>query len=167
MRDMDSSPAAHSSRPLLIAVAGALAAAGYGALKAAWAAGSSIGVNGTPPWEAGTGAWADLPAAARFFALEGTVILAAIAAALLFALVKPPADARRRRVLRVLAMLGALVMLAPGVTGTLNVLAAAAGIVTDEGEMELWVFGWVYGCFTVLGLALAAMAWLTRGQART
>jgi hypothetical protein len=149
---------------LQLALAGGLAAAGYGALKLAWAAGSGIGSNGPPPWETGAGAFGGMSSFERFLAFEGTALLAFLAAGILAALVKPPAQAITRRVLRILAWAGAAVMLVPGVWGSVTVSGALLGMGNAEEPLELWVFGFVYGCFLVLGLAFAGLAWLTRSD---
>jgi hypothetical protein len=148
----------------LLALAGGLAATGYGALKLAWAAGSDIGSNGPPPWDTGVGAFGGMSRLERFLAFEGTALLAFLAAAILVALVKPPAHAMTRRVLRSLAWAGAVVMLVPGVWGSVTVCGALVGIGKADEPLALWVFGFVYGSFLVLGLAFAGMAWLTRSD---
>jgi hypothetical protein len=152
-------------RRLLVALAGCLAAAGYGALKLAWGLDSTIGFDGPPPWKTGEGAWGRMSRFETFLALEGTALLALLAAAILLALLRLWRRALPRRLLRALAWLGAAVMLVPGVLGTASVVAVLIGLNEKNDPLDLWVFALVYGCFLVLGASLAAMAWMTRTRA--
>ncbi len=163
--DMPEGPGSrvHVRSRWLLALAGGLAAMGYGALKLAWAAGSDIGSNGAPPWETGAGAFGGMSSLERFLAFEGTAVLAFLATGILAALVKPPAHPLALRVLRILAWAGAAVMLVPAVWGLVTVSGVLVGLRKAEEPLEPWVFGFVYGCFLILGLAFAGMAWLTRG----
>lgn len=142
------------ARPLATATAlvGCVAALGYGALKLSWAFGGTIGFRGAPPWETGAGAWGEISDLGRLLALEGTALLAVLAAAILLALVRPWGAALPQRALRALAWLGCLIMGANGLVGSGMVLAEAVGL-TDrhEDELALGVYGFVYGCFLVLG----------------
>ncbi len=153
------------ARPLATwtALAGCAAALGYGALKLSWALGGTIGFQGPPPWQTGAGAWGEMSGLAHFLALEGTVLLAGLAAAILLALVRPWARPLPRRALRALAWLGGLVMGGVGLVASVMVVAEATGL-TDRHDdvLALGVFGFVYGCFLVLGVAFGATAWLTR-----
>lgn len=132
------------------AAAGALAALGYGALKAIWALGGTLGVNGTPPWVE------DMPGWQHFLAFWGTVILAVAAAALVAALVSP--WGRSRRPLRALAWLGAVLLTPVGLIGTAQSVAGIEG----DPTLSPAVYAFVYGSFLTLGLAFASTAWLTR-----
>jgi len=141
------------------AYAGSAGALGYAMLKLSWSFGGSIGVHGTPAW--------DRPGAPdgvlHFLAFEGTVVLAILAAGILLALVKPW-GCRVRRPVRRLAWLGAALMLPVGLVGLATTIAEWIGLSApgDDGGLALGVFGFVYGCFLVLGVAFAATAWLTR-----
>ncbi len=152
-------------RPLATwtALAGCAAALGYGALKLSWAFGGTVGFRDTPPWQTNTGAWGEMLPMERFLALEGTALLAVLAAAILLALVRPWGAVLPRRTVRGLAWLGCLVMGANGLVGTGMVLAEAVGlIVSRDDTLALGVYAFVYGCFLVLGAAFGATAWLTR-----
>jgi hypothetical protein len=102
----------------------------------------------------------------------GTVALAALAAGILLALVWGWGGNGARRVLRVLAWTGCVVMTTVGLIGTGEVVACAAGrfdmSVDEPGDLAPWVYGYVYGSFLVLGLSFGATACATRpSQAAT
>jgi len=107
------------SRPAagVTAAAGAAAAVTYGAIKANWAFGGTLGLRGAPPWETGEGGWAGAGGAVRFLAFEGTVVLAAAAVALLLALVSPWGRRLPRRPLAAAAWLGCAAVGEPGSAG--------------------------------------------------
>ncbi len=139
---------------------GVAAALGYATLKAVWGAGGTVGVNGTPVWQD------ELSSVKWMLASWGTVALAALAAGILLALVQGWGHALPRRVLRVLAWTGCVVMTTVGLIGTGEVLAYAVGLlnmsVDEPGDLAPAVYGYVYGSFLVLGVAFGLTAWATR-----
>jgi hypothetical protein len=155
----------HSRAATAAAVAGAAAALAYGALKAVWAVGGTLGVRHTPPWVDGMPGWQ------HFLAFWGTVALAVLAAAILLALVRPWGRAVPRRPLRAVAWLGAALMTSVGTLGSMPMVAYHLGLrdlSADEisGALAPGVYTFVYGSFLVLGVAFAATAWLTRARVR-
>jgi hypothetical protein len=146
------------------ALAGCLAAAGYGTLKAVWALDGTIGLR-DPSVLRETAR--SVTATQHVIAYWGTVALAALAAGILLALVRPWGRRVPRRPLRVLAALGALLAV-PGAAGFVLSVANIAGLhhVGEDrlGGLYPGTFVFVYGCFFLLGVAFAATVWLTRGS---
>ena len=148
-----------------IAWGGVLGAVGYGGLKALWGAGSTLGVGNLEHWHQvdanfghGLGDW---------LALQGTSILAAIAAAILLALVHAPLGRRATRALRILAWLGAAVLVVPALGGVATTLMEMTHITQPSTNdmhdaLPATTFLFVYTCFTVLAAAFTLVAWRTR-----
>ncbi len=144
---------------------GVAAAIAYGALKAVWGAGGTIGVNGAPVWHD------ELSSLKWILASWGTVALAALAAGILLALVQGWGRAVPRRALRAVAWTGCVVLTTVGLIGTGEVLAYAVGLVDmsadDPGDLAPAVYGYVYGSFLVLGVAFGLAVWTTRPSRRS
>jgi len=151
------------SRPAagVTAAAGAAAAVTYGAIKANWAFGGTLGLRGAPPWETGEGGWAGAGGAVRFLAFEGTVVLAAAAVALLLALVSPWGRRLPRRPLAAAAWLGCAAVGGAWIGGTVGLLSGSAGPAVDP-SLTPALFWTLWASFGVLGAAFGATAWLTR-----
>ena len=147
------------------AYVGVAAAIAYGTLKAIWALGGTVGVKGTPVWHD------ELSSLKWILASWGTVALAALAVGVLLALVQPWGRSVPRRLLRGSAWTGCAVMTAVGLIGTGEVVAYAAGLfdmsVEEPGDLAPWVYGYVYGCFLVLGTSFGITAWTTRASRRS
>ena len=148
----------------IAAYSGVAAAVAYGTLKAIWGAGGTVGVNSTPVWRD------ELSSLKWILASWGTVALAALAAGILLALVQGRGGAVRRRALRGLAWTGCVVMTPVGLIGTGEFVAYAAGLldmsVEEPGDLAAWVYGYVYGCFLVLGISFGSTAWTTSPSRR-
>ncbi|MGI8595262.1 MAG: hypothetical protein ACR2ML_13030 [Solirubrobacteraceae bacterium] len=137
------------------------AAAGYAVLKAAWALGSTLGVN------ADAAAWEDFLAhmGGRMLALWGTVLLALLASAILLSLVEPWGRRVPRRLRASLAWMGFATMAPIGLIRLGQTLAEAiAG--NPFPLLTPAIYIWVYSCFVVLGLTFAVTAWRTRNLER-
>ena len=149
----------------IAAYIGVAAAIAYGTLKAIWGVGGTVGVKGTPVWHD------ELWSPKWILASWGTVALAALAAGILLALVQRWGRALPRRALRGLAWTGCVVMTTVGLIGTGEVVAYAAGLfdmsVEEPGDLAPWVYGYVYGCFLVLGTSFGITAWTTRPSRRS
>ncbi len=136
---------------------GCAAAAGYAVLKAAWALGSTVGVN------ADAVAWERFLAAmgGRTLALWGTVLLALLASAILLSLVQPWGRRVPRRLRATLAWLGFATMAPVGLIRLGQTLAeVTAGDAFPLLTPAIYIY--VYACFVVLGLSFAVTAWRTR-----
>lgn len=136
---------------------GCAAAAGYAALKAAWALGSTLGVN------ADAAAWQDFLAlmGGRTLALWGTVLLAGLAGAILLSMVQTWGRRVPRRLRASLAWLGFATMTTVGLDGLGRTLADAIAQ-NPSPLLTPAIYVYVYACFVVLGLAFAVTAWRTR-----
>jgi hypothetical protein len=150
-------------------VVGCVALLGYASLKAHWALGGTLGVTDVAAWRA---ALAALTSVERFLAFWGTVLLDAVGAVVLLGLLhrRPRTLGVPRRVWRVLAWLGALVMGVLATTALVVTLGPMLGLWWEDpdaqGPLAVWVFLFVYSCFAVFALALALTAWLTRGASQ-
>jgi len=136
---------------------GCAAAAGYAALKTAWALGSTVGVTADPV------AWEDFlhSMGGPIVALWGTVLLALLASAILLSLVQPWGRRLPRRLCASLAWLGFAIMAPIGLLrlGETSVQAVAGDpfpLLTPA------IYISVYTGFVVLGLSFAFTAWRTR-----
>ncbi|MCA1699779.1 MAG: hypothetical protein LC790_13095 [Actinobacteria bacterium] len=134
------------------AYVGCAAAAGYAALKAAWALGGTLGVRDGAVFDAFVD---DL--GGPLVAMWATILLALLAAAILLSLVHPWGERLPRRLRASLAWMGAL--LAPlGLIGLGHtVFAAISGEPFPMLTPEIYIA--VYASFTVLGLSFAFTAW--------
>lgn len=149
----------------LAAGAGVAAAAVYGALKASWALGGTVGIRGVPPWATRTGEWADAGATVRFLAFEGTVALALIAIAVLLALVQPWGRHLPRTLVAGAAWLGCALIGGVWLAGTVRWVAGSGGPSADE-SLAPATFWTIWASFGVLGTAFGATAWMTRPAER-
>jgi len=142
------------------AYVGCAAAAGYAILKAAWALGSTFGVN------ADAAAWEDFLAlmGGAIVALWGTVLLALLAGAILLSLVQPWGQRIPRRLRASLAWLGFAVMAS---IGLLRLAATLAEVIAGDPFPLLTpaIDFYVYTCFCVLGVTFAITVWRTRRPA--
>lgn len=139
------------------ALLGCAAAAGYAVLKAAWALGSTVGVN------ADAAGWEDFLAlmGGPMLALWGTVLLALLAGAILLSLVQPWGRRVPRRLRASLAWLGFAVMMPIGLLRlSETIIGAIAGNAFPLLTPAIYIY--VYACFVVLGLTFAVTAWQTR-----
>ena len=139
------------------ALLGCAAAAGYAVLKAAWALGSTVGVNADPA------AWEEFLAemGGRTLALWGTVLLALLASAILLSMVQPWGRRVPRRLRASLAWLGFATMAPIGLARLGQTLFdAIAGNPFPLLAPAIYIY--VYSCFVVLALAFAVTAWRTR-----
>ena len=139
------------------ALLGCAAAAGYAVLKAAWALGSTVGVN------ADAMAWEEFLAemGGRTLALWGTVLLALLASAILLSMVQPWGRRVPRRLRASLAWLGFATMAPIGLARLGQTLFdAIAGNPFPLLAPAIYIY--VYSCFVVLGLTFAVTAWRTR-----
>ena len=139
------------------ALLGCAAAAGYAVLKAAWALGSTVGVNGDPA------AWEKFLAqmGGRTLALWGTVLLALAASAILLSMVQSWGRRVPRRLRASLAWLGFATMAPIGLARLGQTLFdAIAGNPFPLLAPAIYIY--VYSCFVVLGLAFAVTTWRTR-----
>ncbi len=140
---------------------GCTAAAGYAVLKAAWALGSTLGVSDTKVFEE----FQDQLGGA-LVAMWATVVLAALAGAILLSLVQPWGRRIPRRLRASLAWLGFAVMAPFGLLSlAANIAKAIAGDPFPMLTPAIYIF--VYCCFVVLGLAFAFTAWGTRNPDAT
>lgn len=137
------------------AYVGCVAAAGYAALKAAWALGSTLGVRDTALVEE----FLD-QLGGPLVALWATVLLALLAGAILLSLVQPWGRRIPRRLRASLAWLGAI--MAPFGLMRLGQTIAEAIAGDPFPMLTPAIYISVYVCFTVLGLTFAFAAWRTR-----
>ena len=137
------------------AYVGCAAAAGYAILKAAWALGSTFGVN------ADAATFEDFlqSLGGPAVALWGTVLLALLAGAIMLSLVQPWGQRVSRRLRASLAWLGFAVR-AP--IGLLRLAATLAEVIAGDPFRLLTPAIYVYTCFCVLGVTFAITAWRTR-----
>lgn len=162
MRSPDSFPMTQTSprQAVTAAYVGCAAAAGYAVLKAAWALGSTFGVNAdAATLEDFLQSWGG-PAVA----LWGTVLLALLAGAILLSLVQPWGRRIPRRLRASLAWLGFTIMTPIGLAG----LAVTLTAVISGNPFPLLapaIYIYVYTCFSVLGTTFAITAWRTRRPA--
>ncbi len=136
---------------------GCAAAAGYAALKATWALGSTVGVNADPV------AWEDFlhTMGGPIAALWGTVLLALLASAILLSMVQPWGRRVPRRLRASLAWMGFAIMTPLGLLSLGGTLAnAIAGNAFPLLTPAIYIY--VYACFVVLGLTFAVTALRTR-----
>ena len=135
---------------------GCAAAAGYGAIKAAWGLGSTVGVRDSAVFE-------DFMAqlGGPLIAVWATVLLALIAGAILQSLVQPWGRRVPRRLRASLAWLGFAIMTPIGLLGLAGTVAKAVAGQPDPMLTPPSSVG-VYSCFVVLGLSFALTAWRTR-----
>jgi hypothetical protein len=141
-----------------VAYLGCAAALGYGALKAFWALGSTVGRHGQMHTAAG------LTAMQGLFDDWGTPILAVLAVVILLGLVYPWGNvAALRPLLRALAWAGTL-MAVVGVAGLIVTIRHFGDGLSSRwlGEIYPATYVFVYICFLVLGVAFGVTAWLTR-----
>jgi len=149
--------APHSSKAVAAAHLGCAAAAGYAVLKAAWASGSTVGVNAdAAAWEAFLQSMGG-----PLVALWGTVLLALLASAILLSLVQPWGRRVPRRLRASLAWLGFATMVPVGLAGlgsTLSDVIASSAFPLLTPATYICV----YTCFVVLGLSFAVTVRRTR-----
>ena len=139
---------------------GCAAATGYGAIKAAWGLGSTVGVRDSAVLE-------DFMAqiGGPLLAVWATVVLALLAGAILQSLVQPWGHRIPRRLRASLAWLGFAIMTPIGLLSLAGTVAkAVAG--QPEPMLSPAIYVYVYSCFVVLGLSFAVTAWRTRPAAR-
>lgn len=117
-------------------------------------------MRGEPPWETGAGGWAKANDAVHFFAFEGTVLLAALAVAVLLALVRPWGDGLPRRPLEVAAWSGCVFVGGDWIAGTIGLVAGDVGPSVDP-DLTPAAFWAIWASFGALGGGLGATAWLT------
>ena len=143
-----------------IAYLGCAGALGYGGLKLVWALGFNVGLSDPGHYRADLRATSGFT---RFFDDWGTPILAGLAVVILLGLVYPWGKGILRRPLRILAWLGSL-MCVVGVAGLVLTIQYFAGALGSDrlGDVSSGTYLFVYLCFTALGLAFGATAWLTR-----
>ena len=144
------------------AAVGAAALVAYGGLKAAWGAGSTIGIRDVAVWEAQV---RSLPGWGWFVAMWGTVLLDLAGAAVLACLVTGRGGARVQLVLRRIAWVGVAVLGPVGVLGLASVAGPALGVWSEApGPLATWVFVLVYGSFLALAAALAVLVRSSRRE---
>jgi hypothetical protein len=143
-----------------IAYLGCAGALGYGVVKLIWALGMNVGLSNPEHYRAALSATTGLT---RFFDDWGTPILAGLGVVVLLGLVYPWGNGILRRPLRILAWLGSLIGIV-GVAGLVLTIQYLAGALDSDrlGDVSSGTYLFVYLCFTVLGLAFGATAWLTR-----
>lgn len=143
-----------------IAYLGCVGALGYGLLKLVWSLGATVGLRDPEHFQATQQATSG---GTRFFDYWGTPILAGLAVVILLGLVHAWGNGIFRRPLRILAWLGCL-MAVVGVAGLVVTIEYFAGALGSDrlGDVSPGTYLFVYACFTVLGLAFGATAWLTR-----
>lgn len=142
---------------------GCAGAIGYGALKAVWAAGGTLGLRDPAQFSV---APRSITGPARVFDYWGTPVLAGIAVVILLGLVYPWGQRPIvRPLLRTLAWAGTAVAVW-GVAGLGLMVAYYAGHVGSDrlGAIAPATFVFVYVCFLVLGVGFGVTAWLTRGR---
>ncbi len=159
MRSPESSVVTRSSpqQAVTSAYVECAAAAGYAILKAAWALGSTFGVNAdAATFEDFLQSWGGAAVA-----LWGTVLLALLAGAILLSLVQPWGRRIPRRLRASLAWLGFTVM-AP--IGLIRLGQTLAEVIAGNPFPLLTpaIYIYVYACFVVLGVTCAVTAWRTR-----
>ena len=144
-------------RTAYLGCAGAL---GYGVVKLVWALGFNVGLSDPDHYRTELAATTGFT---RFFDDWGTPILAGLAVVVLLGLVYPWGNGVLRRPLRILAWLGSL-MCVVGVAGVILTIQYFAGALDSDrlGDVSSGTYLFVYLCFTVLGMAFGATAWLTR-----
>ena len=136
-------------------------ALGYGALKALWSLGRTVGLRDPERFRV---APAGVTGVARLFDYWGTPVLADLAVVILLGLVYPWGNAPiGRPLLRALAWAGALLTVA-GVAGLILTIRYFAGDLGSDrlGGIHPATLVFVYVCFLVLGVAFGVTAWLTR-----
>lgn len=128
--------------------AAAVLALGYGALKAAWGLGSTVGLV-DPELFGEVSFWSP--------GLGDTAVLAAIGVALALSLTAT-GGGRLTRWLRIAgALLGSAMLVPVGLLGTYGTLAGSAAAL--DGELERWVSFGIYPWFLAWGLTLGVSAW--------
>lgn len=151
------------------ALVGWLALSGYAALKAHWALGGTLGITDVAEWRSFL---ATLTPTQLFLAFWGTVAIDAIGAALLHALLGPrgrgPGRGVARRIVRIAAVAAALVMGTAALASLVMTAGPLLGLWRDPDAFPLapWVGLFVYSCFAVFALSLAATTWFTRERAK-
>ncbi len=135
---------------------GCAAAAGYGAIKAAWGLGSTVGVRDSAVF---AGFMAQIGGA--LIAVWATVLLALVAGAILQSLVQPWGGRVPRRLRASLAWLGFAIMTPVGLLSLAGTVAKAVAGQPDP-MLSPAIYIYVYTCFVVLGLSFAVSAWRTR-----
>lgn len=154
-------PADRQRRARRVAYLGCAADLGYGALKALWSLGGTVGLRDPERFRV---APADVTGVARLFDYWGTPGLAGLAVVILLGLVYPlgqradrAAPAAGPGLGRVAGGRGRRVRL------ILMIRYFAGDLSSDRlGAIHPATFMFVYVCFLVLGVAFGMTAWLTR-----
>ena len=147
----------HAKELAYLGCAGAL---GYGLMKVDWALGGTIGLRNPEHFHATDNR---LTAAGRLFDQWGSQTLAGLAIVILLGLVYPWGNRPiLRPLLRALGWAGSL-MTVVGVAGVILITLYFAGDQgVGRGDLYAGTFLFTYICFTMLGVAFAGTAWLTR-----
>jgi hypothetical protein len=140
----------------------------YALLKAAWAAGSRLGIVDGPAWDR---AFGQLSAFGHWAALWGTTLLALVGALALLAVLADRATPLGRKPVRGAFRAGAWA--GSAVLGSFAIVALGSTLLTEvrvsrgdaaPAPMAAWVYYSVYGGFLVYSLSLAAALVVTRAS---